>query len=130
MSTTIQSLPRELRQKIFKYAFDDAKEQDIKLYGLLKHTCLHFYHLDTYFSISMLIKSSMTSELKLDWLADPAPRAACKEKIIYAPNLSQLASSLLTAHPGVWEEVAYVLVRALRRFEFSVKNPDLQPKGL
>lgn len=147
------SLPRELRQRILKFAFDDAAEADCTLNGMLENECFQLRAIDKPSpscriwrkSYSTSIKSCITivnekiveNTQETAWPLDVSfsedeefDKVRLLDKIhqyetefmphdyqIYAPRIHELATKIISACPGLADDVSYMLNKALSYLE-------------
>lgn len=112
----LESLPRELRQQIFKFAFDHAIYEDHQLNDNIR-TCIRrfdgVYRVENEFQYS--IQSIMGEVL------GPGARFSGHSVDTYpklhAPHIHNLASALLTVYPETGDDMMFVLEKGLARFE-------------
>lgn len=103
------NLPRELRQHILSYVFEDAVEKDNLLNDFLRNDLRH----SVKFSKLPTVLSGHLARVR--WLEfDP--------KKIYAPHIYNLANNLTSDHPEVATNVPFVLTVAMAAFEKNRKE--------
>lgn len=101
-TTGFLSLPRELRQKILQCAFQDAAIDDNTLHGFLRYSYLGLTRVSTGQRIHLAVKS-YTGRLE----------GCFKLRGKYAPHIHALASKLVGVHPSMFNDLAYVVNKAL-----------------
>lgn len=105
MPTTLESLPRELRQRIFALALDGAAAQDHRFNDLVR---------------SSIRRHDGMMRLEYNfiptWTAVLGKR--CSEwSMIHAPHILELATNLFATYPDLADNTTYVLERSLKDFE-------------
>lgn len=88
---TLQTLPRELRQLILGYTFEDAIKKDLRLNSYLRYCGIE------------------TQVTVIDWDGKDGKSPA-------APSFEVLATNLCLVFPALKEDVVYVLDRFLAKF--------------
>lgn len=132
---TLESLPRELRQHIFFYAFEEAAASDIKFQDNLSD-CLW----DNVRNCSKLIESYEMPEclkqalqhdqVEADWEEDEEQESSPSSKeATYAPCLSGLASTLCLVFPGLRDDVVFVLEKTMKRTYAEDGSIIIERKG-
>lgn len=101
---TILSIPRELRQHILKYAFNDAGEQDMKINNFLR------LRLHVFWEVPFWAKHS---QLRLLLHGSPCEETNETPFTAFFPHLYELALALRLAIPDLHEDMLYVLENAL-----------------
>jgi len=103
------NLPRELRQQVITYLFDDALAKDIRLNDFLRNDL----RCEMRFSkLPDALRELLTS---VRWLQfDPAK--------IYSPSVDEVASMLTSVHPQMADDVPFVLNVTLKAFEQDLKS--------
>jgi hypothetical protein len=102
-------LPRELRQQIVGYVFEDALAKDIRLNSFLRQD---FRHKLRFSKLPMPLKQLLT---RTRWLQ-------YKPSKTYAPHICALARILVSVHPEFAGDVPFVLNTALVTFEKHQKT--------
>ncbi|KAE9991344.1 hypothetical protein EG327_011846 [Venturia inaequalis] len=100
------SIPRELRQHIFAYAFEDAKKQDV---------IFIFSHALVWIKIGVRAEFGEDSE---SWFINYWERDFLGDN--YKPsvtNINNLAGTMIDALPGLADDVTFILGKCLKAFE-------------
>jgi hypothetical protein len=112
MPTSLESLPRELRQQTFTYAFNNAISEDIKFNDNIKQ-CLS----DSCGFITPQSKIHTSLEQALDHHRGSWTTSYWAEPGIHATHIHDLASALCWIFPSLVDDVAFVLEKSLKIFE-------------
>lgn len=121
-------LPRELRQMILGYTFENAIADDLRLNQMLKESWLHFY--------SRRPQRDGPGFVCDFWTWTTQQHLSCCSGIIdwkksYAVHISKWGKLLYSVHSDLTDDVSYTLCKALDRFEqssarFGQKNMERQ----
>lgn len=104
MSTpTLLTIPREMRQRILKYAFDDAGEQDLKLNNFLRKSYSWDKSEDQQALASLATGYYQPDDNECD---GPA----------YFPNLDKLVQTLKLTTMELHDDTMFVLAKTLSRY--------------
>jgi hypothetical protein len=106
MPTTLESLPRELRQQIFALAFDDAATKDHRLNKNIR-TCIRRH--DGYVRLEYDRTISVFRQA-----LGPKPSAW---PMMFASSICDLATTLDALYPDLKDDVTYILEKSLQQFE-------------
>lgn len=119
---TLESLPRELRQHIFKLAFDHAIYEDHKLNDNIR-TCIRrfdgVYQVERGFlasAINIMEEVLGPGAAWCTWRMSRVTRSVLAPKI-HAPHIYNLASALLTVYPDTADDMSFVLENSVTKFE-------------
>lgn len=131
-------LPRELRQNILRYVFEDAAQKDQNLNGHLRHDFLQCTT-SSNLLVAMNIRSytfaniahaSNNRETTLQFIRGTLPEIqnsrAHKEsqEEYFAPHIEEQATKLLAAFPNHKDDVLYVLDKVLNYLRELVEGED------
>lgn len=94
------TIPRELRQRILAYAFDDMMEEDLKFNSDVRY-----------------ISGMLYMEEGSKYLTAATKHFVIESEKSFAVHTNNLASSLATALPDIVDDVMYVLDKTLADFE-------------
>ncbi|QDS69293.1 hypothetical protein FKW77_002655 [Venturia effusa] len=106
---TLESLPRELRQEIFRLAFEDAINRDIHFNHLLRN-CIQDYE-----SFSLL-RCWWVPDCLVPTLDFPQFLPGNRQPKYFAPSIHDMAACLNLVFSDVIDDVDYVLYKALTVF--------------
>lgn len=101
---SLTSLPRELRQRILTYAFEDAKERDL------------LFNFSLVFSTS---KISYMRQLAADSAGDSDWERELLSDGVSVINIDNLAKTLIDALPELTDDVTFVLGKCLEALEID-----------
>jgi hypothetical protein len=110
--TSLLDLPRELRQQILAYAFEDTVEKDIRLNMYLRFYILPGYYInDTPDWFEKLLLQDQGRAID-DWSCVDIAKLHT-----FAPNIQKLASATSRLDPQLREDLTFVLKEHLIKLE-------------
>lgn len=112
-------LPRELRQHILSYVFEDAIEQDIHLNNFLRNDLRKDMRLS---KITSVLSQQLT---RVRWLEFDS-------KKIYAPHIHDTAAILMSIQPEIADDLPFVSRLALdvfQKIQEEVMEREFLPDG-
>lgn len=116
---TLESLPRELLQQIFFYAFDDAAASDAKfhdnIYNCLWNNKDQRSRLIESYEMPECLKEALQHDKINEEEDEEDYYSPSNNENTYAPYLNDLASNLCLVFPDLRDDVIFVLEKAMNK---------------